>query len=227
MHGEYDRSLAPRVFLTAVHLAAVALAIWLLVGGGLNVVAAWRGAAVTLAAPARRWLLAACAGIYFLRVVCTTFYLLKRKMDWKETTVVGVWVAILHLVFAYSGGTRAGELGWGAAAGALLYVAGSVLNSGSELQRKLWKQRPENAGRLYTGGFFRWAMHVNYFGDELLFTGYALATGVVWTLAVPLLMAAGFVFFNIPELDRHLRAHYGAAFDDYARRTRKFVPFVY
>jgi protein-S-isoprenylcysteine O-methyltransferase Ste14 len=54
-----------------------------------------------------------------------------------------------------------------------------------------------------------------------------LITGNAWALLVPLVMIAGFVFFNIPELDRHLQQHYGAEFADYARRTRKFVPFVY
>ena len=40
-------------------------------------------------------------------------------------------------------------------------------------------------------------------------------------------MLAGFVFVNIPILDAHLHDHYGAAFEEYARRTRKLIPFVY
>jgi protein-S-isoprenylcysteine O-methyltransferase Ste14 len=28
-------------------------------------------------------------------------------------------------------------------------------------------------------------------------------------------------------LDAHLHDHYGAAFDEYAERTRKLIPFVY
>lgn len=70
-------------------------------------------------------------------------------------------------------------------------------------------------------------MHINYFGDELLFTGYALLTGIAWALLVPLVMAAGFVFFNIPQIDKHLREHYGSDFEGYARRTKKFLPFLY
>ena len=76
------------------------------------------------------------------------------------------------------------------ALGVALYIAGSFLNTGSELQRKRWKERPENKGRLFTGGFFRYALHINYFGDEVLFAGYALITGQAWALLVPLLMAA-------------------------------------
>lgn len=111
--------------------------------------------------------------------------------------------------------------------GVLLYFVGSYLNTASELQRKRWKANPQNEGHLFTGGFFRYAMHINYFGAQLLFTGFALITGCAWTIPVLLLMLAGFLLFNIPELDRHLSAHYGADFEAYARKTRRFIPFLY
>jgi protein-S-isoprenylcysteine O-methyltransferase Ste14 len=47
------------------------------------------------------------------------------------------------------------------------------------------------------------------------------------TAVIPVLMLAGFVFVNIPVLDSHLHDHYGSAFDEYARRTRKLIPFLY
>jgi len=40
-------------------------------------------------------------------------------------------------------------------------------------------------------------------------------------------MLAGFAFGNIPILDSHLHDHYGHTFDEYARWTRKLIPFVY
>lgn len=40
-------------------------------------------------------------------------------------------------------------------------------------------------------------------------------------------MLGGFLFFSIPDLDRHLRAHYGAEFEAYMGRTRSFAPFLY
>jgi protein-S-isoprenylcysteine O-methyltransferase Ste14 len=47
------------------------------------------------------------------------------------------------------------------------------------------------------------------------------------TAVIPLLMLLGFVFVNVPVLDAHLHDHYGAEFDEYARRTRKLIPFLY
>ncbi len=227
MHGEYDRAIAPRLLMTVIHAAAVAATGWLLLGGGLEAVRAHWGTGWNLASPLRRWLLFAAALVYFLRVLATTFITLKRKMGWGEAVLIAAWVFLIDVLFAVLGGTHPRATGLVATLGVTFYAVGSWLNTGSELQRKGWKDRPENAGRLFTGGLFRYAMHINYFGDELLFTGYALITGRVWALLVPLLMLAGFLFFNIPELDRHLRAHYGAEFDAYARRTRSFVPFLY
>jgi steroid 5-alpha reductase family enzyme len=227
MHGEYDRAIAPRVLMTVIHAAAVAATGWLLLAGGLEVLQAHWGTHWSLASPTRRWLLFAAALIYFLRVLVTTFVTLKRKMGWGEAVLIAVWVVVIDLLFALLGGANPRTVGAVTALGVVLYAVGSFLNTGSELQRKWWKERPENAGRLFTGGLFRLAVHINYFGDELLFTGYALITGRAWALLVPLLMLAGFLFFNIPELDRHLRAHYGAEFDAYARSTRNFIPFIY
>jgi protein-S-isoprenylcysteine O-methyltransferase Ste14 len=227
MHGEYDCAFAPRVFMTVIHATAVAAAGWLLLGGGLEALRTHWGTHWSLASPARRWLLFGAALIYFLRVCVTGFYLLRRKMGWGESALVSVWVAIIELLFAILGGVSPQAIGLVTALGVVLYIAGSYLNTGSELQRKWWKERPENAGHLFTGGLFRYAVHINYWGDELLFTGYALITGRAWALLVPLLMLAGFLFFSIPELDRHLRGHYGAEFEAYARRTRSFVPFLY
>ena len=226
MHGEYDRALAPRVFMTVFHAAAVAATGWLLLGGGLEALQAHWGTSWGLASPLRRELLFVAALVYFLRVLVTSFVTLRRKMGWGEAVLIAVWVAVIHLAFAISGGVNSNAFGLVTVLGVVLYVVGSYLNTGAEIQRKRWKERQENAGRLFTGGLFRYAVHINYFGDELLFIGYALLTGRAWTLLVPLLMLAGFLFFNIPELDRHLQAHYGAEFVAYARRTSSLVPFL-
>eukprot|EP00494_Astrolonche_serrata_P020197 UN20415 len=51
-----------------------------------------------------------------------------------------------------------------------------MFNSLAELQRKWWLDRPENEGKLYTQGFFSITRHPNYFGDILIFVGWALLT---------------------------------------------------
>ncbi len=227
MYGQYGRSLGPKALLTAAHLAAVAAAAWLLVGGGLGWVSARTPLALIPGEAVRRWLLAGAAAVYFLRVCVTSFHLIRRRMDWSEAVTIAVWVWIIHPVLALLGGSNAAAAGWGVAAGVVLYAAGSFLNTGSEMLRHRWKRDPGHKGRLYTGGLFAWSMHINYFGDVVLFTGYALVAGRAWAFAIPALMAALFLFVNIPMLDRYLAERYADEFPAYARRTKKFVPFVY
>jgi len=109
----------------------------------------------------------------------------------------------------------------------VLLLLGSYLNSFSEIQRKWWKSDSENSGHCYTEGLFSYSMHINYFGDTVLFTGWCLFTSNYWMLGLPLLMGGMFVFFHIPCLDAYLAERYGKEFNDYSKRTKKFIPYVY
>ena len=118
-------------------------------------------------------------------------------------------------------------LGWRDTLAVVLLLLGSFLNSYSELQRKWWKKDPINKGHCYTKGLFKYSMHMNYFGDTVMFTGWCLFTSCVWTLAVPLIMAGLFIFYHIPGLDSYLAGRYGKEFELYSDRTKKFIPFLY
>lgn len=129
--------------------------------------------------------------------------------------------------FARFGGLNPDPVGIVEIAGILLYAGGSYLNSRSEYSRHIWKARPENRGRLYTGGLFSHSMHINYFGDIVLFTGFALVARSSAMLVIPLVMTVNFVVVIIPRLDRYLAGKYREEFEQYARRTKKLVPFLY
>jgi protein-S-isoprenylcysteine O-methyltransferase Ste14 len=77
------------------------------------------------------------------------------------------------------------------------------------------------------GGLFHYARHVNYFGDEVLFTSYVLMTGRAGLLVIPVLMAFGFVFANIPAQDLYLEERYGDEYRAYARTLKRFIPYIY
>ena len=70
-------------------------------------------------------------------------------------------------------------------------------------------------------------MHINYFGDTIMFAGWCLFTSNAWTLVVPLIMASMFIFYHIPGLDFYLEGRYGEEFQVYSDRTKKFIPFIY
>ncbi|MEV8129232.1 DUF1295 domain-containing protein [Streptomyces sp. NPDC085944] len=226
MYGGYDASTGPKTVVTTFNTIAVAIAVWFLFGGA-DTVADWFGTDFDEAATVRRALLAALSVLYLLRFIATNFVMLQRKMEWSESFTIGIWVLVIHGTMAYFGGTNDAGVSVFTWLGVVLYLFGSYLNTGSEYQRKLWKKRPENKGKLYTEGLFKYSMHINYFGDAVLFSGFALVTGTVWAFAIPLIMVCMFVFLNIPMLDKYLAERYGEAFEEYASRTAKFVPFVY
>ena len=214
----HDRSVASKLVFAAVHATIVGLCLWL---------------AFTLdwTDPARAKLLAGCVVLYFMRHLITLFVLLKRKVELTEALGLSAFMALFEIGFLLLGAgilrdTAVPFAGMDMVALGLVAL-GSYLNTGSELQRKVWKKRPEAKGRCYTGGLFKHAMHINYFGDMVLFTGWALLTTSWVDFAVPLFMTAGFIFFHIPGLDAYLSKRYGAEFDAYAAKTAKLIPFVY
>jgi protein-S-isoprenylcysteine O-methyltransferase Ste14 len=155
----------------------------------------------------------------------TVFVFFKRGTGWSEIFTIVFWILFIELLIGIAGGINPRPPGGATIAGVVLFLGGSWLNSWSEYQRHVWKQR--NRGQLYTEGLFRRVRHPNYLGDLLLFSGLCLIAGAWITAAIPLIMLAGFVFVNIPVLDAHLRDHYGAAFESYARRSWKLIPLIY
>jgi protein-S-isoprenylcysteine O-methyltransferase Ste14 len=101
------------------------------------------------------------------------------------------------------------------------------INTHSEYYRHVWKLKEDNKGRLYTEKLFRYAMHINYFGDIVLFTGFAMIAHRFIMLIIPSIMTLNFVFIIIPSLDRYLEKKYGAEFSDYAQKTKKLIPWIY
>lgn len=220
-------SMAQRLTLVVFVGAWVLLAWWLLTMGGLCDVIAHSGWTWQEGDAARRVCLAAGLSIYYVRILFTEFVFLKRGVSWNEVFTIAGWLLFIVLFLGVEGGTNGARLGVVGAIGITLFAVGSWVNSYAEYARHVWKQRPENKGRLYTGSVFRYSRHPNYFGDLVLFSGLCMLSGAWVTFIVPALMLAGFVFVNIPVLDAHLRDHYGSAFEDYARHTRKLIPFVY
>jgi len=220
-------SLRTKATLVCIHLLIVAVSLWLLLGGGIAVLDNLFGRPHQLASTLRRGALAAAAVLYFLRTLVTIFVFLKRRMPWSEVGTIAPWIAAIDILFAYFGGRNEGSFGLTGFIGICLILAGSAVNTGSELQRHLWKKNPENAGHLYTGGLFRYSRHINYFGDEILFTGWVLITGRAGLVLIPVIMACGFILINIPSLDRYLEERYSDEYRAYARTVKRFVPYIY
>ena len=70
-------------------------------------------------------------------------------------------------------------------------------------------------------------MHMNYFGDVVLFTGWSLLTAAFWALGLPVLMLLMFMFIHMPPLDQYLAERYGDEFQVYRSKTKRLIPFIW
>ena len=209
------------------HFLLVLLVFWLLFGGGLHTTSTWFGTFRSPGDLTRRVFVFLTSLILFFRWGLTNFYLLKRQMPWIEIIIVCIELSIIHSTYAFFSGQVANPVGLTEYTGIGLFVIGSYLNTGSEMMRHHWKKNPKNKGKIYDQGLFKYSMHINYFGDVVWSTGMALISGSIWIFLIPIYMCCGFLLLHIPRLDKHLKERYGLQYEAYAKRTKKFIPFVY
>lgn len=227
MYGKYSNSLEKKVTLCALHFIVLIIVFWLLFLNGIDSIAGVFGFPVESGNETRRIFIILGGLIYFVRLLFTEFVFINREVKWSEALTIALWLFIIYMTFSFTGGSNPAELSAAFYAGIVLYIAGSFINTASEYLRFRWKKNPANKGKLYTGGLFRYSRHINYFGDVILFTGFAIFTGSVYPFVIPIAMLVLFIAVNIPMLDNYLHEKYGNDFDEYANHTKKFIPFVY
>ena len=223
---EQDFSLLPKIIFIVVISCASILAVYLMFADETHLVSWLRPYAIN-GNPIRQIILTSFLIIYILRLFVTVFVFLKRKWSWNEMLIVTFLMSFALFSFAKVGGKSNHFIGVLEYVAAFLYLSGSWVNTYSEYTRYIWKKNPANKGRLYKEGLFRYSMHINYFGDVVLFTGFALITYSFSLLIIPLAMALNFVFFIIPRLDEYLALKYGEEFMEYSTKTKKLIPWVY
>ncbi|MGE5796192.1 MAG: DUF1295 domain-containing protein [Ignavibacteria bacterium] len=227
MYGQYSSSLEQKVTLAALHFIILLLVLWLLFFNGIDSVAALFGFPVALGNETRRIYIMFGGLVYFIRLLFTEFVFINREVKWSEALTIALWLFIVYMTFSFTGGTNSNNHSAPFYTGAALYIIGSFINTISEYRRYKWKKNIGNKGKLYTGGLFRYSRHINYFGDVVLFTGFAILTGSVYPFIVPAAMIALYVVVNIPLLESYLHERYSNEFDEYAKSTKKFIPFIY
>lgn len=228
LHGERGRDRGPRIVCALLHAGLAGASFWILGGGGSGAMWAWLGLPPFVAGdPARRALLIVFGVVLFIRMAVGLFLVLERKFGWDELAGVVIALAVYQVGFAWLGVREASPLGAVDIVAAAVFVVGSMLNTGSELQRRAFKRRPENRGRLFTGGLFRLVRHPNYSGDILWVAAWAAVTRSPWALLIPAALTAAFVGLFIPQLERYLAARYGSQFTTWKRTTHALVPYLF
>ena len=149
------------------------------------------------------------AAAFALRFVLMLLVFIPRHVPWWEAVCTGVGMALVPSWFlSLCVRPRCHLSLWLDAPALSVHIIGSILTSLSEWQRWRWKQLPQNAGRLYVGGLFGIAKHINYSGEILTFFGWAALTRRLSALAVPLFFALALSLAYVPDLQRHIRRRY-------------------
>jgi hypothetical protein len=149
-YGARAGSWPQKALILAGELGLVALSYDLLFGQWGRSFARWMGW------PAgdgiERAIVFAFSVIVFARMSFMMLVLLRRRMPLEEAVSVPLAFAVYYLGFALLALRSNHPLGLPAAIGVVVFAAGSLLDTISEVQRHLWKLRPENSGRLSRAG---------------------------------------------------------------------------
>lgn len=221
MFGFMDQSWSQRLTIIAGECIMILFVYWFLFMNGNELFALPAGNY------SRNIVLFTFCLITFIRMSYMVVYLLKRGIKWGEVLGVVVAFAIYYVGFSVLGSIHDTPLDWVDGVAVLIFLIGSAINTVSELLRNEWKKDSQNKGKLYTGGLFKYAIHINYFGDIVWVSGFALLTRNLWSVPVPVFLFLMFILQYIPEHDRYLRTRYGEAFAAYEKKTKKFIPFIY
>lgn len=224
MYSNKSKSIPQKVLILVLEIAILAISYWVLFKGGYQF---FFGDDVTIGNSTRHQVILIFNIVLFLRINLTMFYLVKRAIPWEEAFSIPFAFALYYVGFAMFAYSSLQPLDYLDVFAMILFGYGSQLNTFSELRRHLWKKRPENKGKLYTEGGFKYAMHINYFGDLLWVIAYAIITRNWYAVSIVIFLFCFFAFYNIPKLDEYLASKYGEEFEAYKKKTKKFIPFIY
>ena len=223
---KHERSLLPKLFIILAVLTSILISMYLMFTESPDIIE-WLTPYKIKGNFLRHIIISSCFIIYFLRLLVTSFVFLQRKMYWIEAIIIASLMPWFLLYIARVGGSNDHPLGLIEIGGLFLFMFGSYLNTASEYTRHTWKQKQENRGHLYTNGLFKYVRHINYFGDILLFAGFAAVGHRFVLLVIPASMALIFILILIPLKEKYLKNKYGPEFDKYVSRTNKIIPMLY
>jgi steroid 5-alpha reductase family enzyme len=202
--------------------------------------------------PARRALMGGIGALYAFRL---TWHLVRRfrkeEEDPRYTEMVQGWqgprqnlmvfgmfilqgvvagaLALPFALMAWDPSSALSPLVW---LGLALAAVGVGVESVADRQLKTFKQLAQTRGQTCRVGLWRYSRHPNYFGDWLVWCGFALAaTPSLWPLGLvawfsPALMLH--FFWNvtgIPATENHSRKTRGASYEAYIQETSAFFPW--
>jgi steroid 5-alpha reductase family enzyme len=112
--------------------------------------------------------------------------------------------------------------------GVLIWLAGIVFEAGGDFQLARFKGNHLNKGKVLNSGLWRYTRHPNYFGDAIVWIGYALiciSSGSYLPILGSLLMIALIIKVSgVALLEKSLKET-KPEYKDYIEKTSAFIPW--
>lgn len=156
------------------------------------------------------------------------------RMPWKMAVfylqqALALALLLLPFVSAAADGGRepAGPIHW---LGLFLFAAGMTVESRGDAQLARFKADPANRGKVCDVGLWAWTRHPNYFGEVLIWSGFACLSFTPNLLGIPGALCAGVIWYlvtnvtGIPLTEAQLLRSKGDAYRAYQARVPAFWP---
>jgi steroid 5-alpha reductase family enzyme len=229
-----------------IHNAAIVDVGW---AAGLGILALYYAAAAP-GYPARKWVIASMAGFWGLRLAA--YLLLTRivghreegryiqlRKEWKNNLALrflfffefqALLVAILSLPFLASCLDARGPLGFPEKFAAGLWLVSLVGEAVADQQLNAFKKKPENQGKTYRRGLWKYSRHPNYFFDWMVWVAYAvfaLGSPLGWLGLISPVLILYFLLSatGISATEAQALRTRGNEYRAYQRATSAFVPW--
>lgn len=227
LYGQQSKSIPQKLMIHVLEVLLLWLSFWILFQDGGTWIENTLYIHNSTEYTDRRIIILVFNVITFFRFSFMMIVLLKRAIPWEESFSVPFAFALYFVGFSLFALPTSKPIDFIDIIGIILFTVGSMLNTGGEILRNRWKKNPDNKGEIYTEGFFKYSRHINYFGDMLWVTAYAIITRNWFAVSIPILLFCLFAFYNAPKLDKYLKEKYGKGYDDYASKTKMLIPFIY
>jgi steroid 5-alpha reductase family enzyme len=229
-----------------IHNAAIVDVGW---AAGLGILALY----YAVAAPgysARKWVIASMAGFWGLRLA--GYLLLTRvvghreegryvqlRKEWKNNLALrflfffefqALLVAVLSLPFLAACLDARASLGFLEKFAAGLWLVSTIGEAVADQQLNAFKKNPENQGKTYRGGLWKYSRHPNYFFDWMVWVAYAvfaLGSPLGWLGLISPILILYFLLSatGIPATEAQALRSRGNEYRAYQRATSAFVPW--
>lgn len=146
-----------------------------------------------------------------------------EKVDLPTSIVVLLFVGVFYALPAFFAFTNSHPLGYVPMAIALLlYIFGSLINTAADVQKMTAKSM---GATLVNTEIWRSIRYVNYLGDLMRYSSFAVVSGSLWSAILPLTVFALYVQ-RILDKEKSMAEKY-PDFLTYQQHSRRLIPWLW